>query len=1168
MADFSKLIKDINTVIKENGRREITGQILQDVLVAMVESINEEKQDPTYGFLLNEYNPYLYEILCTNLDYEYAKEHINEIAEMGSCSAFHKDGKILRNFDWKYDERVEFIVRTKGVIGISSGVFNRSEIDYTSERAKLLPFALVDGVNSRGLYANVNVVSTEYGTGDSQPAVELRETVPALMLVRYILDNFSTAREAVEYIRDYVTIQMNGKGLHWFVTDKEGVAYTMEVIEGGVVIEEHDVLTNFHWYGVQTNADGTLYGPERPAGVLPTEANGLTPYASGIERYNVIIRNPGKSLQELAQALMYSRAYTGADWYSEFVGGDLTVDSMPSDFANIIALARQAWIQRDRETAKVWHTLHSCVYDLENKTISIVSQDGDVTIGKDPINVALQGIDYDKLIKGLVHYDIDQTLSDPQKGTARSNIGAMGFNDFNQRAVRFDQSQTLTEPQKTQARQNIGAISAEQMAQAVIVEKLRAEGAEAQLRTDLQNKIPIPEDLRDEAIGSELDNLYGVYMYKGYPCHCRTIIHNNEYKLVICAEHGGTSGVSGQKYFVYGDHADTVALENIYDSTNVPDWVKRGFGEATATASYPGLLSSDYYKKLRDLPAKAELSAMIEALRTTDSELHNEILTEQGRAEDAEAELSARIDAIVQGRDVRDIVPNYQALLDYDTTTLGDQDIIMVLLDNTKSDHTTYYRWHTDTQSWEFIGGLAFTYTKTEIDEKFADLHIVLPVFNEQSSQELLAQVDETIRHAGADAQFKLPIPVEGMSGNVTVTYVKYNPMHTYLGVFADDRSELYHITRTLSTPRTYTCEVITKIFATADALASLIKDLYNADPEEGEELGDIIKLREELEGKADKEDLKDYIVWLPSTKISDTRFDVNHTLPASMVEHLLKSGHITFKSELDDYPRATFHIHAQPGVGAKRIYIEGDSVQSINPAIAYGLNGWVYLEGNDEGKTANSIEATILVRTLALASEMSSKQDAALVSVYNHTTYDEIMAAYEAGREVVCKYGNRTYHLTVCTAQRAVFNVLAETTSNHTLVCLPNNSWLYTGTNLENSARRQSVITDSDTNYPSSKAVMNYVAEKMLFNDSAILTDKLTLKAGTFDTNKAVYDLLTATPHLAKLVVYLNTATNTYYHLNTWKQDGNVFRFSYLREDGDNLVVTRFSLDANGKVS
>ena len=194
-----------------------------------------------------------------------------------------------------------------------------------------------------------------------------------------------------------------------------------------------------------------------------------------------------------------------------------------------------------------------------------------------------------------------------------------------------------------------------------------------------------------------------------------------------------------------------------------------------------------------------------------ESTLSTDISNERQRAQGAEFDLSARIDAIVQGRNVRDIVANYDELLAYDTSTLGDNDIIMVLLDSTKSGHTTYYKWHTNTQSWEFIGGLAFTYTKTEIDEKFAALHIVLPSINEQSSQETLAQVDTMVRGAGADASFKMPI--DGI-GNVDVTFVKSNPAHLYLGVFADDKSILFTINRTISTPRVYSCEIVEKVFA------------------------------------------------------------------------------------------------------------------------------------------------------------------------------------------------------------------------------------------------------------------------------------------------------------------------------------------------------------------
>lgn len=757
---------------------------------------------------------------------------------------------------------------------------------------------------------------------------------------------------------------------------------------------------------------------------------------------------------------------------------------------------------------------------------------------------------------------------------------------------------------------------------------------------------------------------------------------------------------------------------------------------------------------------------------TAESELHNEVLTEQGRAEDAEAELSARIDAIVQGRDVRDIVPNYQALLDYDTTALGDNDIIMVLLDNTKSDHTTYYRWHTDTQSWEFIGGLAFTYTKTEIDQKFADLHIVLPVFNEQSSQELLAQVDETIRHAGDDAQFKLPIPVEGMSGNVTVTYVKFNPMHTYLGVFADDRSELYHITRTLTSPRTYTCEVITKVFASKYDLSDLINSLYNDDPEEGE-LGDIVKLNKALEEKEDKAIVLYYCDnTSPQSRLADTfnkikdnadsfvRFiyEVRPTyfLAVNLARYYDAVGHsqiefhdrvfeegvwhdynttigivkegenylywrnreeIALKSDLEgkqdadklqttitesdtNYPSSKAVITYvgqqavfERGTGTNSVVQKGlNNVASGVASMAVGYNNiasglrshaegnrtragletlptedvtstdgiYTHAEGNStlargsaahaEGAGTQSLgRASHAEGRHSIASgnyahaegfdtfagdnggQRTSTSESDKIGFFTHAEGHNTLAEgnsshaegkksralglashAEGGALAKGRYshaeglgsnaeGNQSHtegfytHSIGDTSHAEGNTTISQGTSSHA----EGSHTLAQGVNshaegaynigytdsihevgIGNSSQRKNAhtITGDGKHYipniggyqgtETSLINVKDLATVINSHDSAILTDKLTLKAGTFDTNKAVYDLLTATPHLAKLVVYLNTATDTYYHLNTWKKDGDVFRFSYLREDGDNLVVTRFSLDSTGKVS
>ena len=98
---------------------------------------------------------------------------------------------------------------------------------------------------------------------------------------------------------------------------------------------------------------------------------------------------------------------------------------------------------------------------------------------------------------------------------------------------------------------------------------------------------------------SILPKIAGAFTYKGYPCHMRCIEHSGTMYILFCAFHNGTSGASGSNYLVYAKDADgNYKCSTSYTSATVPDWVKRAFGEATATASYPGIISAAMYKKM------------------------------------------------------------------------------------------------------------------------------------------------------------------------------------------------------------------------------------------------------------------------------------------------------------------------------------------------------------------------------------------------------------------------------------------------------------------------------------------------------------------------------------------------------------------------------------------
>lgn len=84
--------------------------------------------------------------------------------------------------------------------------------------------------------------------------------------------------------------------------------------------------------------------------------------------------------------------------------------------------------------------------------------------------------------------------------------------------------------------------------------------------------------------------------------------------------------------------------------------------------------------------------------------------------EAADAAIEQEIEDLRNEPDVVDIVGTYADLLAYDTSDLGDKDIIRVLVDETHDDESTYYRWNKTPQTWTYIGAIEGYYTKDQTD--------------------------------------------------------------------------------------------------------------------------------------------------------------------------------------------------------------------------------------------------------------------------------------------------------------------------------------------------------------------------------------------------------------------------------------------------------------------
>ena len=87
----------------------------------------------------------------------------------------------------------------------------------------------------------------------------------------------------------------------------------------------------------------------------------------------------------------------------------------------------------------------------------------------------------------------------------------------------------------------------------------------------------------------------------------------------------------------------------------------------------------------------------------------------------ADAALQEEIEVIEASSDVKDIVGTKAELDDYDTSTLGDRDIIKVISDETHNNETTYYRWDKTNSVFNLIGEEGPYYTQSAVDALLDD---------------------------------------------------------------------------------------------------------------------------------------------------------------------------------------------------------------------------------------------------------------------------------------------------------------------------------------------------------------------------------------------------------------------------------------------------------------
>lgn len=363
-----------------------------------------------YSFMRRIGN-YKYEIWYKDLNYNYALDYFHRNGDIvaGACSSVRNGNFYGRNFDWIYDEHATFIVHTPRIedryasVGVCA-MFGDNELveDFckTGEYSniyKVLPFRMYDGINEFKVVASMNVVPKDKGSNIARPEENVEITLPSAMVIRFIVDHFKTARDAVEYLRKHVEIHVNKElrekdyEIHYMVADPINT-YIIEVADDTYIIREvsdRPYMTNFFTYDVLFNEDKTVYTPEtQDATHNAIDTNRVTEHGDGLERYNLIVQNYDscntfQGMRNMMNMLKYTRAYPTAPdaaeplWYTEFLHDNLTCGTPASEFTPTMEYVGQMFLNRERGSKDnmTWQTVHSSVYDINNVKLHIICQE-------------------------------------------------------------------------------------------------------------------------------------------------------------------------------------------------------------------------------------------------------------------------------------------------------------------------------------------------------------------------------------------------------------------------------------------------------------------------------------------------------------------------------------------------------------------------------------------------------------------------------------------------------------------------------------------------------------------------------------------------------------------------------------------------------------------------
>jgi len=360
---------------------------------------------------------YIYEVNFTkDLNYDKANEYFqttDNIKIIGN-SSIHNGSFFGTNTNAYYSDDVEVVVHSAAVgsshaaVGVitSNDAITKSLIDSDKYKSylQLMPFFINDGMNDSGVVATMGCVpvydleSYKNANNDlkTTPSGSLEKTIYGDMLIRFILDNFGSAKDAAEYITNHVSIITKknlynaGYCYHYMIADKTST-YILEIMGDSFnfittdSIHAQPIMTDFYLslkeVKLNESKQVTLNRDGKP------NESGITPHGKGLERYNFGVKNYDITntflgMISVMKDLQYTKCYDTSGrienfWFSEYANGDLTNSETTESYYEDIEEAQLKYATKKRSDGANGSIISNTitVYDLDAKEVYVVVEE-------------------------------------------------------------------------------------------------------------------------------------------------------------------------------------------------------------------------------------------------------------------------------------------------------------------------------------------------------------------------------------------------------------------------------------------------------------------------------------------------------------------------------------------------------------------------------------------------------------------------------------------------------------------------------------------------------------------------------------------------------------------------------------------------------------------------